>query len=810
MSRAFPRISNSTKKKPLCTAISLMCALGTVSAYAQQKILEEVIVTSQKRVQTLQEVPISVAAVTGDKIERMGVENLEDLTVYVPNIHFTETGLSTQMRIRGIGSDNSQGFEQSVGIYKDGIYHSRAQLFRAPVYDVERVEVMRGPQGTLFGKNSIAGAVDIITAKPTDEFEGRITGSYETEFETKELNGYISGPINDTVRGRLAIRYYDDPGFMVNTLKNRDEPDTEEKSIRGSIAWDASENLDILLVAERNEFDVLGRAIEITQDIPSVSPSPLFNGRTYQEILRDVLPNAPVTPGAFDGTTFDNVQDYRRQSNSPEFSDNEIDSLTLRANYQLGDYLITSLTGGLRFKYNENCDCDFTPVDFFHLDMSEDYEQFSQEIRIVSPDDTAFSWIAGVFYQTYDQSFNDDFNIPNNGSLSWLTQFVAIPAFQARFPSLGLQYSGNFPGSRVSRRFNQSSDTWAIFAEGTWHATNRLALTFGARFTEEDKDADKTLNIVEIASGNPINNDADLANIFTYIFRTDTEQGTGHNVAASRSESAFTPSLTITFNVNDDVMTYAKVSKGFKAGGFDPRTNKASRFEFEEEEVTAVELGGKMRFMDGRSELNVALFHMDYEDLQVSQFDGAVGFNIGNANSTIVQGIEIDGRLRVTDYLTASYGAAVLDFEYEDFTNGNCYFGQTPDSIVGTDSFCDYTGLRGVYTPEVTFNIGLQYIRPIGSIEFVGGIDAQWVDDQQVHVNLDPHGEIDAYTMLDARIGIEGDNWGLALLGKNLLNEEIISYSANMPLSEQLFSTNTYYSFLRRPRTLALEATFKF
>src|SRR5690606_4303077 len=132
-------------------------------------------------VQTLQEVPISVAAVTGEKIERMGIENLEDLTAYVPNIHLTETGLSTQMRIRGIGSDNSQGFEQSVGVYKDGIYHSRAQLFRAPIFDVERVEVMRGPQGTLFGKNAIAGALDIITAKPTDEFEGQITGTYETE-----------------------------------------------------------------------------------------------------------------------------------------------------------------------------------------------------------------------------------------------------------------------------------------------------------------------------------------------------------------------------------------------------------------------------------------------------------------------------------------------------------------------------------------------------------------------------------------------------------------------------------------------------
>lgn len=788
-------------QKPLYLAISLLCASSVTNAQTSEpKILEEVLVTSQKRVQTLQEVPISVAAVTGEKLERMGVENLEDLTAYVPNIHFTETGLSTQMRIRGIGSDNSQGFEQSVGVYKDGIYHSRAQLFRAPMYDVERVEVMRGPQGTLFGKNSIAGAVDIITAKPTTELEGRITASYETEFKTKELSGFVSGPLSETVSGRLAVRYYDDPGFMFNTIKNRDEADTEEKSIRGSLAWEASENLDVLLIAEHNTFDVQGRAMEITQDIPSISDVPPpdgFGGLTYQQILGLALPG--LAPPVFDGTTFESVQDYRRQSNSPEFSDNKIDQLTLRLDYQLGDYTLTSLTGGLRFEYNENCDCEFTPVDFFDLDSYEEYEQFSQEFRIASPESASFSWIAGAFFQTYDQTFNDDFNISPTSGLGPLV------AQRTENPALGAAFVNN----RVARRFDQSSDTWAVFAEGTWRATDRLSLTLGARFTEEDKDARKTLNIENLTTGEPINNPA-LAYIFTEFFKAETEQGTGHHLDASRSESAFTPALTISFDASDDVMAYAKISRGFKAGGFDPRTNKADRFEFEEEKVTAVELGSKMRFMENRSELNIAVFYMDYEDLQVSQFDGAVGFNIGNANSTIVQGIEIDGRMQLSNHLSASYGVAILDFEYEDFTNGNCYFGQTHDSTVGDDNFCDYTGLRGVYTPELTFNLGFQYVRPLGALELVAALDAQWVDEQQVHVNLDPRGEIDAYTMLDARIGIESDNWGLALLGKNLLNEEIISYSANMPLSETFFQTNSYYSFLRRPRTVAVEATYKF
>jgi iron complex outermembrane receptor protein len=763
---------------PLSAAIALLGSCLAPGIQADPAILEEIIVTSQKREQSLQEVPLSVAAVTGEKIEKMGVENLEDLTSYVPNIHFTETGMSTQMRIRGIGSDNSQGFEQSVGVYKDGIYHSRAQLFRAPIFDVERAEVMRGPQGTLFGKNSIAGAIDLITAKPTDELRGKISASYEDEFGTEEFSGFISGPLSETVKGRLALRYYEDPGFMVNTFKNKDEAESIELSGRASLLWQPSNSLDVLWIVEHNSFDTEGRAIEITQDLQAQAGP--YAGLTYSQILAF----------ANGGVTFDSNQDFRRQIDAPEYSDNEVDTQTLRIDYELPGVTLTSLTGYLRFQYDEHCDCDFTPANIFDLHIQEKYEQISQEFRITSQGTETFEWLAGIFYQTYDQSFNDDFNLPANSVLNPITG-GAIPAA--------------FFGTGIDRDFTQKSDVWAIFAEFTWSITDTVKLNLGGRYTEEDKEATKTLNIVGVE------NPADLPVVAAIYagpnFATDTVQHPrGHNLAASRNESSFTPSATLSYQANDDVMGYLRWSKGFKAGGFDPRSNNRDRFEFDEEKVTAIELGSKMRLAGGRSELNVAIFHMDYEDLQVSQFDGAVGFNIGNAKSTIVQGIEMDGRWQLSSSWSGSYGVAVLDFEYEDFTNGNCHFGQPADA----NGFCDYTGKRGVYTPELTVNLGIDYSQPIGNLWFNASLDAQWVDEQQVHVNLDPHGEVDAFTLVDMRLALEGDNWTLALLGKNLLNEEIIAYSANMPLSESLLGTNTFYSFLRRPRTLALEGTIRF
>ena len=855
--------------KKLALAIGFISAQAISPTFAQPTEendassdlrLEEVIVTAQKRSESVQDVPLSVSAISGEKLNDAGIENLEDLTAYMPNIHFTESGFSTQVRTRGIGSDNSQGFEQSVGMYVDDIYYGRAQLFRAPMMDMTRAELLRGPQVTLFGKNSIAGALNLTTAKPTEDFEGRVSLSHEFEHSQTEFNGVVSGPLSDTFRARLAVRAYQEDGYMLNTYdpdaetfiaageKGRRQAETEESTARLTLEWTPTDDLALVLKAEQNNFETEGRAIEITRDteIPDTRQcADIVEVGSPVNTDLDICRNYNGMLAAFgQPPAFERNLNYERQTDIPEFSDNEITNITLKVDYEIGDYTLTGVTGLLEFNYDELCDCDFTSAEILELNLHEEYEQLSQEIRITSPVGETVEWIAGLFYQTWEQEFNDELSIYNTNLLPELDTALT-PMYETGF----------------RRDFSQSSDSLAAFARLTWNVTDELSVNIGGRFTDEDKKAEKEVNIVDVYTSEPLpildpnnptpetlsSNQAGI--VYQAAFLAENQQvvayypdpqdtstfipflNTGHAGNGERNESNFDPMLAVEYDVTPDLMTYVSYKEGFKAGGFDPRSNSIGAFssltppttqpdenlffEFDEETAVAYELGFKSSLADGRGEVNVALYRTDYENLQISQFDGGVGFNVGNAAKTIVQGIELDGRWLIANGLTASYGVAYLDFNYDDFQNGNCHAGQTPDGVDlngdGIIETCDYTGKRGVYTPEYTVNFSLDYIRNIkNDINFVGFIDLQRVDSHNVHVNLDPAGEIDAYNMLNMRAGIESEMWSVALLGKNLLDEEIISYSANAPLSDTTFGANTFYSFIRRPRTIALEAVFKF
>lgn len=794
--------------KALALAIGVICTQTALQSQAQEAPdlrLEEVIVTAQKISESLQDVPISVSTISGDKLAAAGIGNLEDLTSYLPNIHFTESGFSTQVRVRGIGSDNSQGFEQSVGMYVDGIYYGRAQLFRTPMMDMARVELLRGPQSTLFGKNSVAGALNLTTAAPTEEWEGKFTASREFENEQDEINAMISGPISDSFRARIALRTYQEDGYFYNSYKDTDEPYTEENAARVTLDWTPTDNLSFIFKAEKNKFETQGRAIEITKDERSSAASRTFRG----------------TLSVLSLPTFDPELDYVRQTDVYETSDTEITNFTLTSNYDFNDYTLTFVAGKLAYNYDEACDCDFTSSDFLRVDLYEDYDQFSQEIRITSPLGERFEWIAGLFYQDYEQIFQDRLPVGADSDLPIPLSLSALGASAYGFLNTG-----------AARDFYQDSQAYAMFGRVKWNITDQLNLVLGARQTWEEKTSSKRIFLYSPSNNIEINTDTIAASdaigvgiLYHDVFRLDAETldgynlrgeiQAGHNLSGKRNESPFDPLAIVEYNFSDDVMTYASFTTGSKAGGFDPRSNNNENYEFKNENAAAFELGIKTTLADGRVELNAALYRTDYKDLQISQFDGAVGFNVGNAKETRVQGIELDGRWLIADGLTASYGLSWLDFEYRDFKNGNCYQGQTPDGIdLDGDNVldtCDYTGKRGVYTPDYTVNLSLDYLTAItDSVNFIGFIDYQRVDSHNVHVSLDPQGEIDAYGMLNMRIGLEGDYWAVGILGKNLLDKSIISYSSNAPLSGKIANSNTHYSFVRRPKTIALEATVRF
>ena len=792
---------NRVLKKSLL-ALAISASAGAVNG----AMLEEIVVTAQQRAESLQDVPVSVAAVTAEKMSNAGIVDLQGLSELVPNFSINETGISTTVTIRGISSGINPGFEQSVGIYNDGIFYGRDQLARIPMMDMERVEILRGPQGILFGKNSIAGAVSQVSAKPTDEFEGSATALYEPDHGEQDLRLVLSGPISENVSGRIAILDRTLDGYIFNTVSGQDEQQEEEQVMRASLRWDVSEDVTANLKVSRSTFDTVGRNMEVYNSIGAPDHISVLNS-----IPSDAVP-APVESGL----------NYSADNNG-HFSNNEVSDVTLTVDWDMDGFSLTSVTGFVEYEFDESCDCDFSGAAIFDAARQEEYEQFSQEFRFTSDLGGDFDYIGGLFFQSTELKYKDQISLPTPTLIGDVLAGLA--------PTL----APFAPGASTDRSFNQEGDLWAAFAQGTWTLTDELRVTVGGRYTQENKDADRTQQHKAVAAfggqyQSPVVVDqiSGAYNALWGIFAIEPYE----TIVGELDDSSFTPVVTVEWDANEDTMAYLTWTKGFKSGGFDARSNGhpdaavanagnpisgnpiTGSWEFDREEATSIELGSKMTLADGAAELNIALYMTEYSDLQVSQFDGTLGFNVTNAGEATVQGLEADGRWAVTDNVTLTGSAAYLDFNYDKFPNSQCYFGQTPDSA-DFAGLCDVGGERKEYTPELQANIGAAWMGDVGEgLVLNASIDLVYMDDYLYASNLDPRTKQDASTQVSARVAISDSEgaWEVALLGRNLTDETVINFGGNTPLGGTLTggAGNSYYAFVNRPLNIALQAKYSF
>jgi iron complex outermembrane receptor protein len=786
----------NTLRKPISFLIALFCA-GPMVSVAQNsseqnsgdtRVLEEIVVTAQKRSESLQDVPISIVALSGERIAAAGLNKLDELQSYIPNLTVTETGIGTLLFIRGIGSGINQGFEQSVGSYVDGVYHGRAQQSRMPFLDIERVEVLRGPQSILFGKNSIAGALNISTAKPTEEFEAKFSIFYEPDAEEKTIQGVISGPLSENVRGRLAVRSRDIDGWVNNLTLGRLEGQRDETVVRGTLDWDVSDDLDFRLKVESGTFDVDGRQIEVVQD--RVAQGGPFAGLNYATILQIFGQDVSVA---------NNFQDFQRSSNG-DYSYNETEEFVLTANYYgWGDLTFTSITSYSAYEYEELCDCDFTGGNVFSALFTEDYDQFSQEFRITSPGGENLDYIAGVFYETNDLNFFDTIFVNGTSVLVPVVNALAGPGAGALVAN-----------TATPRTLNQDSDTLAAFAQGTWNINDRTRMTFGARLTKNEKKGARQLTITDI-NFDPIPPPFQpfVQGIFAGLFNI-----TNHDLSGEIDKTRFLPSVNVQYDFSDASMGYASFSRGDKSGGFDARSNNSPEnggsFEFGGEQADSFELGSKMSFADGSADLNVAVFYTEFDDMQVSTYDGTLGFNVGNAARATSKGIEIDGRWRATDRLLLSASLAFTDFEFKEF-DGQCYFGQPPDASDGIN--CSYAGKTNQFVADYSGTVSADYGMAFGNGHFFNAVlDVIFTDDYMLTSTLDPRAVQNSYTKLNGRVAVSfADNqWELAWIVRNLTDEAVLSYASDVPLAGSSFGAPGFYALVEQPRSYALQVSYRF
>jgi iron complex outermembrane receptor protein len=747
---------NKKQSFSICARAIALSGVFSTPAFSDGLLLEEVLVTAQKRVESLQDVPIAISAVTGDYMRSNGVMNLENMAPSIPNLHIGQAFATDGMFIRGIGSGINFGFEQAVGQVIDGYFYGRSRFGRIGFLDIERVEVLKGPQGALIGKNTSGGAINITTAKPTKNFEGWISSTYEMKADKGyTAEGVVSGPLSETVSARLAVRLDDRDGYIKNTFTGKDDPSSEDSVSRLTVLWEPTSDLDLTASYSHGEMESKGRNVEISKC-----------GQEY----RDRLEAAGYSDLEDCKVNFEHGIDARRPAlgeGTFEDQNTEFDLANLTINLQTSWGTLSSLSGYAQYDYFEEQDGERGPLSERALDFAEDYEQISQEFRLTSNIDAPVDYIAGLFYQKIEHD-----------------TLLAVHLFG--------------PNTSILLPAYQETETKALFGQVTFHAVETVDITVGARYTEEDKEA----NLVQ-----------DPNVLFDPIQPTPIPVFVSHDVDKDRSESHFSPTLNVSWRPTADSMYYASVRKGFKGGGYDhwmqgDQDSAEANEGFNEEKVTHFELGAKLALAGGAAQLNAALFRSEYDDLQTSTLidPTTAAFAVGNAATAITQGIEADLKWRVTEGLTITAMGAYLDATYADFETAPCYRSQNESTgcVNGVQDLSDET-LQ--YAPEWSGSINAEYIWLLASgVDLIGTVEVVHSGEFMTDSDNDPSLYQDAYQKYNASLKLtDGEKWELSLIGRNLSNEATITRGTDVPTTSESF-----FVLVEPPRSLALQAKYSF
>ncbi len=574
----------------------------------EQQLLEEVVVTAQRREQTIQEVPMAISAFTDEQLRNLQADNLGSIQGAVPNLNLVQgrgSASSVNIYIRGVGQpDALQTFDPAVGIYLDDVYMSRIQGALFKLYDIERIEVLRGPQGTLYGKNTPGGAIRLITRTPGDEFEAAATLVYGA-YDRVEGAAYLSGPVTEDLSLGLSVLHNQRSGFVTDPLTGLKYNDDYTTVARFKGAWDASDSVLVTFSADYTEEDValtLGNA---------EAPLTSFDLGTGQTVIRYVPP-----PGPWD------FESSTSLSGKGQTVENWGANVTVAWDIN-EDLSFKSITAYRGLETNSFIDIDATTLELGDVFVGLDQDQFSQEFQLLGNTDTV-TWVAGLYYL--------DEHVPSNqwANADDFLLFNGIPI--------------SFERTIVD---DLNTTSYAAFGQVNWQFAEKWNLGVGVRYTDEKKDYFRSTSTFSDILGN-----ADPAFEFN----------------ASDSWSNWTPTFTLDYTVNDNVNLYARVAEGFKSGGFNGRANTpADVSAYDPETVWTAEIGAKTIMAGGRFQANYAIFTSQYDDFQarVSETDGIdFNFPVLNAAQLDLSGVEVDMAWLVTDALQLNTQIGYLDAKY--------------------------------------------------------------------------------------------------------------------------------------------------
>jgi iron complex outermembrane recepter protein len=727
---------------------ALLCVLaaGPVSGQAQPQpadaLLDEVVVTAQRRAQSIQQVPISITAFAGDYLQQRGADTVADVARMTPGFTVSHGSQQTNniIAIRGIGSVGNSAIESSVGVFIDGVYYPRAGSLIGLLPDIETFEVLRGPQGTLFGRNALIGALNITTRKPVAEPAGSIEAGYG-DHDQVTLGGVVNGPLAANLAGRLAVRRVARDGYGFNSFDNRRYGARDDVVARGKLRFDPAADLSLLLTLDYARIDAEGGAIEVL----NTTATPAFDARL----------------GSLYGATATTADSYDWRINQDHRDDlrDEQGGLALDVHYNLAAGLqLRSISAWRQWRANVLESAIRIPADLLPRFTVFDTHTLSQELQLLSPAGGRFDWVAGLFLYREDYDIDQGFDAGGD---------FCVPTIQQLQGPMQAQQCQAAPQYRViDGDFAQDLDSFALFGQGTWHVHERLATTLGLRRTSDRKRADFMLA---------------LRNPFAALVRLPETTTDMH-----RNDSRTTWFANLSWFPRNGTMLFATASTGYKSGGFNPEGSRevlgAGRRTFGPEHASNLELGVKSTLPGGRATANLTAYRTDVKDFQDRAFDG-ISFNVLNVGKVRQQGVEADLRWKPVDALRLVAGIGYLDSRYLRYP--------AAPPLPGDSAPQDLSGERKTLSPRWQFALDADGTVALGARwALFAGAGWQYLARQNIGLisNNNPQSMQPGYALLNARAGVRSASgrWELALLGNNLTDKGYCLTLADQPLGTTL------------------------
>jgi len=737
----------------------------------------DIVVTAQRRSQRLQDVPVAVSVVSGTQLAQSNLTSLESVSARLPAVKIVAGPLTDYLNIRGVGSGQNAGFEQSVGTFVDGLYRGRSKAMRAVLFDVDQVEVLKGPQATFFGNNAIAGALNIMTRKPGPRFEYNASGSYDIDYGEYIAQAGVTIPLDDTLSIRLAGQAAGKDGYTYNRNTEQHGPRDRDWLGRAALRWEPSDRwrtelrVDIGRQRSRNALAAIVLYCPTTLAGPFDVACPLFQ----------------VDNGGAVG-----AKPYYHSHSPPTFVHYDFVETALTNSVDLGGVTLSTITGYFHHDYQSLI--QLIPVSTPGVGgsaqapspYSEKVSQFSQEIRLQSAPGGFFEWMVGGYYSHVSTDVTSRFG----------AYFLPFGAFNP----LGNTTAASQIAAENRQRYQDNS--YSGFGSATIRPIDNLRINLALRHTSVHKNAHRherfgtapNVDFSQFVEFDPL-----TSSVLAAILGADP----GDFPDTTRKDGRFLPSAGLQYDFSRDVMGYFTFSKGFKAGGFSAGNTIDT---FGPETVNVYEIGIKSALFDRRLTLNADIFRSNYSDLQ----ETTITFNplpvngVANAAASRAQGVELSAAFQLTSNLRLTSDVAYLDSKYQSYPNGVCTMAQA--AAVPTGCVQDMSGKRRAYAPKYSGNIGVDLAIPVGSRVIHVSPLMYFSSSFFTTASADPLLKQKGYTKVDARIsyGPQNRQWELAIVGKNLTNEATAAY--RNPLTS---GNGSVYALPDPSRSIAVQFSIK-